>query len=105
MSDAPEWVDDPPEGTEQTARIDQRQITIDSVSAALEAARTALQIVERQLISLDEMGCPVSRSKTRAAKSLEWVNDTKAHFQYDVVEGHTKPTKDQQVRAERYELS
>jgi hypothetical protein len=105
MSDAPEWVDDPPEGFEQTARINERQITIESVSAAIQAALSALSIVQHRLISLDEMGCAVSRSKTRAAKSLEVVTDLKAHYDYDVVQGKYAGTKEQQARAERYELS
>lgn len=103
MSDAPEWVDEPE--NPEPARIDERQITIDSVSAAIDAALTALSIAQRQLIRLDEIGCAVSRSKTRASKSVEVVTDLKAHFVYDVVEARTKPSKDQQVRAERYELS
>lgn len=107
MSDAPEWVDppDPNAPAPEPPRIDERQITIKSVSAAIQAAQAALSLVESQLITLDEMGCAVSRSKTRAAKSHEAVNDLKAHFDYDVVQGNTAPTKDQRVRAERYELS
>jgi len=103
MSDAPEWVDEPE--NPEPPRVDERQITIESVSAAIQAAATALAIVQRQLIRLDEMGCPVGRSKTRAAKSVEAVTDLAAHFDYDVVKAKTAGTKEQQVRAERYELS
>jgi hypothetical protein len=104
MSNTPEWVDEP-ENTEPARPPDERQALIDTIIAVNESLKTAIQIVRNSLLRLDEIGMPVTRSRTRADKIEAAREDWWAHFDYDVIKGNTKGTKDQQVRAERYELS
>jgi hypothetical protein len=102
MSNPPEWVDDDPEPERPP---DERQLLIDAVVVANNTLRATIDMLRNTLLRLDEIGAPVSRSRSRANKLDEVRVDWWAHFEYDVIKGQTRGTKDQQVRAERYELS
>jgi hypothetical protein len=104
MSNEPAWVEPSPEA-EPAPPPDERAILIESIKACNEAMVTSINIAKNALLRLDEIGSPVSRSRSRINKVDEIRTDWWAHFDYDVIKGNTKGTKDQQVRAERYELS
>lgn len=104
MSNAPEWVDEP-ENTEAARPPDERTQLIESIKHANAMLQSTVQALRNNLLRLDEIGAPVGRSRTRADKIEAAREDWWAHFDYDVLKGNTKGTKDQQVRAERYELS
>lgn len=104
MSDAPEWVD-PTEPEEAPRPPTEREMLIATVKASNEALVSTINVIKHALLRLDEIGAPVSRSRSRANKLDETRVDWWAHFDYDVIKGNTKGTKDQQARAERHELS
>jgi hypothetical protein len=83
----------------------EREQLIESITEANRLLQAMLVTLRTQLLRLDEIGAPVGRSRTRADKMEQAREDWWSHFDYDVVKGMTKGTKDQQVRAERYELS
>lgn len=107
MSDAPEWVD-PAEAEAAAAEPrppTEREALIATVTACNDALKSSIDVIRNALLRLDEIGAPVSRSRSRASKLEETRTDWWAHFDYDVIKGNTKGTKDQQARAERHELS
>jgi hypothetical protein len=87
------------------AEDNERQQLINSIVDANKLLAAMIAGIRQDLLRLDEIGCAVSRSRTRASKMEEVRADWWAHFDYDVVQGRTQPTKEQRVRAERYELS
>ena len=106
MSNAPEWVEpDEAEPAPEPVRITEREQLIETVKACNEALVSTINVIRNALLRLDEIGAPVTRSRTRATKLDEVRTDWWAHFKYDVIDGNTKGTKDQQARAERHELS
>jgi hypothetical protein len=104
MSNEPAWVDEP-ENPEPARPPDERALLIESIKFGNESLKSTIQAIRNNLLRLDEIGAPVGRSRTRADKIEQAREDWYAHFDYDVVKGMTKGTKDQQARAERYELS
>lgn len=105
MSNAPEWVE-PGEVADATPPPpSEREQLVASVVRANSLLTELINQLRKDLLRLDEIGAPVSRSRTRASKIEEIRADWWAHFDYDVIQGQTKGTRDQQARAERYELS
>jgi hypothetical protein len=104
MSNEPAWVEPSPE-TEPAPPIDERALLIASITAQNIILQETVRQLSAELLRLDEIGAPVTRSRSRIDKVDEIRTDWWAHFDYDVIKGNTKGTKDQQVRAERYELS
>jgi hypothetical protein len=105
MSNEPAWVE-PGEVADATPPPpSEREVLIASITALHGSMQKEIVMLKTQLLRLDEIGAPVSRSRTRINKVDEAETDWWAHFDYDVIKGMTKGTKDQQVRAERYELS
>jgi hypothetical protein len=104
MSNAPEWVDEP-ENPEPERPPGEREQLIESIKHTNTLLVSAIAALRQNLLRLDEIGVPVTRSRSRADKIEAAREDWWAHFDYDVLKGMTKGTKDQQVRAERYELS
>jgi hypothetical protein len=96
--------DEKAENTE-APRVDERAVLIEAVTAGNDALKSLIQTLRNNLLRIDEIGAPVTRSRTRADKVEQAREDWWAHFDYDVIKGMTRGTKDQQVRAERYELS
>jgi hypothetical protein len=103
MSDAPDWKEPSPDEVQPPP--DERARLIQRITENNEVMVAAINTLKNDLLRLDEIGSPVSRSRTRIGKVDEARTDWWAHFDYDVIKGNTKGTKDQQVRAERYELS
>jgi hypothetical protein len=83
----------------------ERQLLIEAVKLMNESLKVTTQALRSNLLRLDEIGAPVTRSRSRADKIEAAREDWWAHFDYDVIKGMTRGTKDQQARAERYELS
>jgi len=102
----PEWVDpDEADPDPHVARVDERVIVMQSVRACIDAVRSTAQTITNGMLRLDEMGEPVKRSRFRAAKLIELIDELDAVFQYDVERGNGTRTNDQKARAERHELS
>jgi len=91
--------------TQEEPRVPERDLLITSVKANNQILVDTINQLKNELLRLDEIGAPVSRSRSRINKLDEVRTDWWAHFEYDVIKGMTKGTKDQQVRAERYDLS
>jgi len=104
MSNEPAWVDES-EKTEPERPPSEREQLIESIKSTNTLLVSAITALRQNLLRLDEIGAPVTRSRTRADKIEQAREDWFAHFDYDVIKGNTRGTKDQQVRAERYELS
>lgn len=104
MNNEPEWVDDAPDA-EPPRPPDERAQLIESIRSANILLSSTIQLVRMNLLRLDEIGSAVTRARSRADKMEEVRDDWWRHFDYDVVQGNRAGTKDQQVRAERYELS
>lgn len=83
----------------------EREQLIDGIIEGNRLLQELIATISRQLLRLDEIGAPVGRSRNRIDKVANARDDWYAHFDYDVVKGLTRGTKEQQVRAERYELS
>jgi hypothetical protein len=106
MSNTPEWVDpDAPDPEPEPVRVTEREVLIETVRACNETLASSINVVRNALLRLDEIGAPVTRSRSRANKLDEARTDWWAHFEYDVIKGNTRGTKDQQMRAERHDLS
>lgn len=90
---------------EEERRPSEREQLIARVSAADLTLRETIKQLQRDLLRMDEIGCAVSRSRTRIDKVDSARVDWWAHFDYDILKGMTAGTKDQRARAERYELS
>jgi len=91
--------------TQEEPRVPERDLLITSVKANNQILVDTINQLKNELLRLDEIGAPVSRSRSRINKLDEVRTDWWAHFEYDVIKGMTKGTKDQQMRAERYDLS
>lgn len=94
-----------PDAVEAAAPLSERAELLEQLSQQMKMIRAQITTLRRLLLRLDEIGQPVSRSRTRATKLDEVFTDLAAHIDYDLIMNQGKQTKDQKVRAERYELS
>lgn len=107
MTNAPEWVDPTPDAEAAPAPPppSEREVLLASATATLRTIKASIDALRNTLLRLDEIGEPVSRSRTRAAKLDEVYVDLLAHFDYDLTKNLGKQTKDQKARQEKHELS
>ena len=83
----------------------EREMLIDRIIKSNALMEQMMSQCRKDLLRLDEIGAPVTRSRNRISKLDEARTDWWAHFDYDVVRGNSSGTKDQRARAERYDLS
>jgi hypothetical protein len=83
----------------------ERDTLMGVANATLQAIKTSIDLLRSTTLRLDEIGEPVSRTRTRVSKLDEVFVDLVAHFDYDLTKGLGKQTKDQKGRQERHELS
>lgn len=83
----------------------ERETLIDRITKSNTLMEQLISQCRKDLLRLDEIGAPVTRSRNRISKLEEARTDWWVHFDYDVVKGNSSGTKDQRARAERYDLS